>query len=211
MAALNASLYEDRDAYWGEIVRLIQLPPASRPPTPKAVRDVGSACLGQIIDIAGWQKLMRKYGQDVVETMALGYMLSVFEDWGDLDRERAVRLVDESLRAAQATRAAKGTEQISLDDVDNRLTLMTMGLATDAPQAAAARDYLLQQPAYERIDEFGPLLSQMAAGMAGVKGRHAEAFVELNSYAWKIGLGLGLLDAMGEVPHHDRWAFPEEA
>lgn len=133
-------------------------------------------------------------------------MLVSNEDWAELDKEHAVALMDDSLRAAQATRARTGSEQISLDNVDNRVTVMTMGLATNAPEGAPLRDYLFGLPAYQRIDEQFPLLTLIAAGMAGVEGRHAQAFEELDRYAWKTGLGLGLLDLIGELPDDDRLA-----
>lgn len=78
MSRLNAALYEDKDAYSEEVARLIQQDPASRPRTPRAVTNVSMAVLGQIIQIAGWQKLFRKYGQvfrkygqDIIETIGL--------------------------------------------------------------------------------------------------------------------------------------------
>jgi hypothetical protein len=49
---------------------------------------------------------------------------------------------------------------------------------------------------------------QMGETMAHPKGRHADAFRQGQGCAWKAGLGLGALDVMGEVPHHDRWGEP---
>lgn len=207
MSALNAALYEDGEAYWESVMRLIE-DPTSRPPTPQAVRDVGSAVIENIFEIAGWTKLLRRYGADIAETASIGYILIANEDWQELDSRRAVELMDESLRAAQATRATLGTPQISLDNVDNRLTVMTMGLATGAPEGAPLRDYVVSQPPYQRVDHQGSLLMKMGEAMAGPKRRHAEAFREGQSYAWKTGLGLGVLDVMGQVPHHDRWGEP---
>jgi hypothetical protein len=207
VSALNAALYEDEEAYWQAITRLIE-DPTRRRPTPQAVRDVGSVVIEDIFEVAGWTKLLKRYGADIAETASIGYMLIANEDWQELDRDRAVKLMDESLRAAQTTRAALGTPQISLDNVDNRLTVMTMGLASGAPEGAPLRDYVVSQPPYQRVDDHGSLLMKMGEAMAGPKRRHVEAFRQGQTYAWKTGLGLGVLDVMGQVPHHDRWGEP---
>lgn len=170
------------------------------------MRDVGSAVIAEIYRIARWEKLLKKYGADLIETMALGFVLTASEDWSGVDRRHARELVDDALRAAQETRARTGAEQISLDDVDNRLTVMTMGLATGAPEAAAARGFLFSQPPYERVQHFAPLLIKMGEALAQVKGRHAAAFEQAQEYAWRIGVGLGLLSVVGEVPAQDDWA-----
>jgi hypothetical protein len=49
---------------------------------------------------------------------------------------------------------------------------------------------------------------KMGTAMANVKGRHVGGFDQLHLYAWKIGTGLGMLDVMGEVPHHEKWGEP---
>jgi hypothetical protein len=54
-------------------------------------------------------------------------------------------------------------------------------------------------------------VSWLGEKMAQVTSRHAEAFQNIHLYAWKLGLGLGLLDVMGELPHHDRWIEPQGA
>jgi hypothetical protein len=104
-----------------------------------------------MIEIAGWQKLFKKYGADIAETMNIGFVLIDNEDWSEVDLDRARDMVDDALRAAQETRRRTGAEQISLDNVDNRLILTTLGLATDAPEAETLRDYLFAQPPYLRV------------------------------------------------------------
>lgn len=208
MSVLNASLYEDQDAYWQAITGLLEQDPATRTPTPQAVKDVSTAILSQFVEIGRWEKIFNKYGLDIVESMSIGYRLIVNEDWSGFDVKRAVGLMDDSLRATQATRERLGTPQISLDNVDNRLTVMMFGLATNAPEGAPLRDYVLEQPPYQRVDSFADLILGMGGMMAGPKKRHAQAFEQLQGYAWRTGLGLGVLDVMGEVPHHDRWGEP---
>jgi flagellin-like hook-associated protein FlgL len=137
VSALNAALYRGR----GRILagsRSADPGPDKSAPIPRAVKDVANTVIEDIFEIAGWAKILTKYGADIGESASIGYILSANEDWQELDRERAVELMDESLRAVQATRAKLGTAQISLDSVDNRLTVMTMGLATGAAERRSA-------------------------------------------------------------------------
>jgi hypothetical protein len=207
---LNGALFEaDQDSYFQAIVALGE-DPTTRPKAPQAVRDVGITVMTSTFQRVGWGKLLSKYGQVLVESMVEGYTVTISEDWSDLDRTEARRLSDVALRAAQETRTKTGAEQISLDNVNNRLTVMTQGLMAEAPESIEIRTYLFALPAYQRVQHFAPLLLKAGEAMAKVKGRHAAAFEQANDYAWKIGVGLGLLDMIGEVPHHDRWMEPAQ-
>lgn len=202
---LNAELFEDENVYFDAIVRLFD--PSARPAIPEAVIDVASSVTNEYIGFtATWGKLFKKYGQDLIETSALGFLVAVSEDWNALDRQRARELMDESLLAAQASRIRNGAEPITLDNVNNRLTIGTKALASRAPEGETLREYLFALPPHQRVTHVAPLLIAMGTGAARVKGRHVAAFEECQEYMWKIGVGLGLLDVMGEVPTDEQWA-----
>jgi hypothetical protein len=148
----------------------------------------------------GWSKLLSKYGADLIELVAIGYTLTVNEDWTELDRSKARELTDERLRAVQLKRAELGVEPISLEDADNRVTIMAEVLMFDGTIPSPIREYLYGLPAHQRIQHFAPLLFQMGAAMANPKARHAEAFPQAQDFAWRCGVGLGLLTAMREIP-----------
>jgi hypothetical protein len=52
------------------------------------------------------------------------------------------------------------------------------------------------------------LLLKMGEATAQVAKNEKQYFADVQNYAWKLGIGLGVLDVVGEIRHHQRWTEP---
>jgi hypothetical protein len=193
-ARLTATLYEDEEAYNGVANDLLMS--ADRPKPPDLIWNAAANLLSRFVE----GRDQKRWSEDLLEMFGIAYAFVHSESWDDLRRDRAVELMDQGLEGVRQQRIRTGDEPISLQNSDQRVTITTLGLAGEHADFAPLRAYVEEQPAYGRIEHLRVMYEMAGIAMAKVKPRHADRFMEHQLLAWRLGLALGLLDLIGEVP-----------
>jgi hypothetical protein len=98
---------------------------------PEVGISVGLGLLHTIMSRVGFEKVVRKWPQAHVEAMGKAYLFAVEENWDELDRNHAHRLLHEAF--ARLTRNERGEAGDPFKvPLDAKLELALRGLGSDA-------------------------------------------------------------------------------
>lgn len=145
------------------------------------------------------RKLAERYGQFLQDTFEAGYVLAVSETWAELDPDGVREQMDAGLRQVIAERDSRPVEQM-LPDPEYRIRNVCFGVIGEMQWFAPLTEALHRQPAYERIMEMGLITIGATLQHGPIKGRHVGKMTDLLRLSWELGLLVGLLDQLGEVP-----------
>jgi len=189
---LSGALYElDPHQYQLTGAQLLQA-------TAQAVPDVAKQLHSQLISPFVDPKLADRYGKWLGDTFECGYVLCVSETWDELDPDTLRSLADEGLRRVIAEKDTRDPDLL-IHDPEYRIRNVSYGIAGDMPYFAKLNDYLGEQPAFLRIGGFGRMiLANVSSG--GIKRRHASKLQSPLRMSFLLGVSIGLLDELSELP-----------
>jgi hypothetical protein len=170
-----------------------------QPPVPELVVSTGTGMLVHLLPQLGLRKELERWVFNLQRVIAIAYMLVVAETWNELDRDRAKRLIEEGLAEASRQMEERQGAPLNYDDWDERISTTVYGLP-GSEVYGAARSYLFAQPAYERLATLERLAGEPFMVEAKVKRKELATYERCARVAWSFGIGLGLLDLLGEVP-----------
>jgi hypothetical protein len=198
MSLLSKELFDtSRDAYVGAAESLLYPETeADQPPPPRAAADEFALLLERIGD----ERTVETYASSLVSDGTIAYRLILSETWEDLDISHARSLVDSGLLSVRQEHLETGvSDPLEVSDPWCRIHYTTLGLAISHPAFADLCDYLFSRAAFQRLGILEDIFLRSGFTVARVKRRHAEKFGQTQYLAWKIGQGLGLLTAIGEI------------
>ena len=197
---LNAAVFARGEDAYLQTANEVLLDLDRRPVVSEVVKTISRNMLFDLHNRLGLRKALRKWTPDIVEGFATAYRLVLMETWEELEPNHATSLLNGFLAEARAERQEKGTEPISLENPDNRITIGTYGLISEIESGEALRAYLFGQPAYQRLETLRSTYQIAGMTMSRVKERHRELWSASNDLAWKVGTALGFLDLLAEIP-----------
>lgn len=187
---LTAELEEaDPQAYFSTAVELIQL-------TSHRVPDVTKELYWHLAPPLLDAKAVEPYSKYLQDTFEGGFIIAQAENWHELDREEAIKLIDEGIQTVIAERDTRDPEML-IRDPEYRIRNTTLGIVGDA-YFPGLTQYLEEQPSYQRAMGVGDLV---VTGILGTLKRRQRKELESSlTLAWHFGVIVGLLDLLGEVP-----------
>jgi hypothetical protein len=162
---------------------------------PEVAKELHGHLLGPIVD----QKLARNYGKWIQDTFECGYVLCVSEEWEGVDATALRELIDEGLRRVATEKDSRDPKML-LADPEYRIRNVSYGIAANMPYFAQLSRYLDGQEAFQRIAGLGELMIGNVVGSGGIKRRHAAKLQSPLRLSFLLGLSVGLLDQLGELP-----------
>lgn len=190
---LSERLYE-RDPQQYQIVAA-QLMQATAHAVPEVARQLYFQLIGPLVD----RKTIDKYGQWLRDTFECGYVLCVSETWEGLDSDLLRTMIEDGLRRVIAEKDTRDPGLL-LNDSEYRIRNVSYGIVGDMPYFAQLNEYLGEQGAFLRIGGLGDFFINQALSGGLIKGRRASGLQSPLYMSFMLGISLGLLDQLGEVP-----------
>lgn len=192
--ALSAELYErDQHLYRLTAGQLISVT-AHR--VPEVMRELYWHLIGPFL---ADRKLAERYGQYLQDTFEAGYVLSVAETWDGLAPDHLREQMETGLRQVIAERDSRPIERM-LPDPEYRIRNVSYGVVGDMPWFTEVTQTVKGHGAWERIVEMGFIAISATLEHGPIKGRHARKLTDQFRISFELGVVLGLLDQLGEVP-----------
>jgi hypothetical protein len=139
-----------------------------------------------------------EWTQDLDESFRTAYVLTLGEEWRELDKERVHALVDQASRAMNQARLAVGSDAVDPKaELTVWLSLLLLGLVHEADEWSTLRYYLFTQPSYLRLDHLRPIYEMIGAHISKIGAADRETWEAFNYFAWQDGVVLGLMDRTG--------------
>ncbi len=176
-------------------LRAAQLMQATAQAVPDVAREIYAGLIGPFVE----QRLARDYGQWLRDTFECGYVLSVSETWEGLDEDNLRQLIDEGLRRVIAEKDSRDPDLL-INDPEYRIRNVSYGIMGDMPYFAPLTDYLGKQDAFTRIGGLGDVMLTNVLNAGGIKRRHVSKLQSPLYMSFMLGVSVGLLDQLGEVP-----------
>ena len=167
--------------------------------TAHAVPDVAKQIYFGLIDPFVDQKLAEQYRQWLRDTFECGYVLCVSETWEGLDPNTLGNLIDEGLMRVIAEEDSRDPELL-IRDPEYRIRNVSYGIMGDLEYFVQLNDYLGRQDAFLRIGGFGDMVLTQVMNRGVIKRRHESKLESPLYMSFMLGVSLGLLDQLGEVP-----------
>lgn len=167
--------------------------------TAHAVPDVAKELHAYLINPFIDSKTGEAYGQYLRDTFECGYMMCVSETWDGLDESKARKLIDVGLRRVIAEKDTRDPELL-IRDPEYRIRNVAYGITASMPYMEQISAYLDGLGAYQRINALGDLMINGMLNSGAFKRRHASKLQSPLIMSFMLGVSIGLLDQLGEVP-----------
>lgn len=198
MGLLNAELFEEsREAYAREAKGLVWAAFAGNLP---AAPEAAKAAAFRILTRLNGEKEVERYRASLFEAFDVAYRFATYETWEGLHRESARPMIDRGLKALERQHIEKGEEPLSLSDPEDRLHYTTAGLFAEHPASFELSQQLGAMTAFSRLATIEDTYLLAGLKTSGAKRRHHDRFMRIQRLAWTLGLTLGVLGVLGEVP-----------
>jgi hypothetical protein len=112
--------------------------PDRQPPVPELVVSTASGMLAHILPQYGLRKELERWLFDLQRVVAAAYVLAVAETWDSLDRERAMRVINEGLAEVSRQLEEREGSPLNYSDWDDRISTTVYGLAGGRTSYASA-------------------------------------------------------------------------
>jgi hypothetical protein len=145
-------------------------------------------------------KFAQLYAKWLQDTFEAGFVISQAETWAELDREEALRLIDQALRTFVAERDPDEDPEVLVNDAEYRLRNIAYGIVSSSPSFSNLSGYLDEQPSYERSLIVGGVMLEGFRESGAIKRRHRDKVGGYLSLSHHLGVIVGLLDMLGELP-----------
>jgi hypothetical protein len=162
---------------------------------PDTAREIYWQLIAPIVD----DKLVRNHRQWLNDSFEWAFVLCESETWDDLDQEKVEQLINEGLQRVIREKDTRDPS-VLISDPEYRIRNVSYGIASSLPYFSGLSGYLETLGAFQRICSLGHfMVSNLAAGGA-MKRRDAEKLNSPLFVSFLLGVSLGLLDQLGELP-----------
>jgi hypothetical protein len=176
-------------------VTAAQLMQATAQAVPDVAKDLHGHLIGPLVD----EKLAHDYAQWLRDTFECGYVLCVSETWEGLDEDTLRGLIDEGLHQVIAEKDSRDA-QLLLGESEYRIRNVAYGITGRMPYFAALTAYLDDEDALDRISGFGEMMLTGVLNGGVIKRRDASKLESPLRMSFMLGVSVGLLDQLGELP-----------
>jgi hypothetical protein len=139
------------------------------------------------------------YGQLLQDMFEVGYVLSISERWDGVDPGLVRAQMDDGLRRLIAERDNRPAELL-LPDPEYRIRNVAYGVLADTGWFEPLAETVKGCGAWERLFETSLFMLTAAFQLGPIKRRHRDKIGEAFRISFDLGVMIGLLDQLGEVP-----------
>jgi hypothetical protein len=194
-ARLSAELFdqdEEHEGYWAVVTEVMRF--GDRHAIPEIARQMSLNSLRDMLRVHGID--FERSIEDLAESFADAWLLADAEDW-QIDPASAETLIDECMRNINRSRLAVGSDTVDRSDYSTWISLVLLGLHSDADEWEPLNSYVRSEGAWERLEWVFPTYLSVGEHLSKPQAAALEGWRLANELAWRNGILLSLLFGLG--------------